>query len=165
VGTKRGGSTYFIAAASRALLGHEVPVETIDTFEGHPQEKISLDDGKRWLERGKPPDEVAFEDVVDYLSEFKLVTVHKGEFTTVAPQLPNHEYGLVHIDVNLYESTLDCLRYFSPRLKPGGIIVVDDYDSPTCPGIRKAVQEFLAESSSFQSWHPHTHQFVLVKRG
>jgi O-methyltransferase len=165
VGTKQGGSAYFIASAFRTILGHEVPVEAIDTFEGHPQDKISLDDGKRWFDRRPPAEEVVFEDVVNYLSEFELVTVHKGEFTAVAPGLPDQRYALVYIDVNLYESTLDCLRYFGSRLNPGGVMIVDDYDSPTCPGIRKAVNQFLAESGGFQSWHPHTHQLVLVKRG
>ncbi len=164
IGTQEGGSAYFLASAFRTMLGREVPVVAIDTFEGHPSEKISQNDGRRWFDRERPPEPVSFEDVVDYLSEFELVSVHKGEFTAVAPELPDQRYGVVHVDVNLYESTLDALRYFAPRLVRGGIVVIDDYDSPTCPGIRRAAEDFLAERRGFHSWHPHTHQLVLVRQ-
>jgi O-methyltransferase len=164
VGTFRGGSAYFIAASFAAVLGHEVPVEAIDTFEGHPQPKLSEHDSALHHKPHAYTSGVSHDEVVEYLSPFAQTTVHKGEFSAVAPTLPEQQYGLVHVDVDLYESTLDCLRYFGPRLVAGGVIVLDDYDSPTCPGVRRAAEEFLAGAgSAFQSWHPHTKQLLLVK--
>ena len=73
---------------------------------------------------------------------------------------------LVHLDADLYESTKDCLAYFAPRIPPGGVIVLDDYDAPNCPGVRLAAEEFLAaDESSWQTWHPHTEQLVLIRIG
>jgi hypothetical protein len=164
VGTYRGGSAYFIAGAFVAQLGHEVPVEVIDTFEGHPEDKLSEHDGAVH-HKPKTFTQTSYEQVRDYLSAFELVTVHAGEFTVVAPNLPERNYGFVHVDVDLYEAMLDCLRYFGPRLLPGGVIVLDDYGSKHAGGVRKAAEEYLAEADGFQSWHPHTKQLVLVRRG
>jgi O-methyltransferase len=166
VGTYRGGSAYFIAASFATIRGHEVPVEVIDTFDGHPQEKLSEYDAALHHKPHAFTSNVSYADVAEYLSPFKQTTVHKGEFSSVTPVLPDHRYALVHVDVDLLESTRDCLRYFGPRLLPGGVIVLDDYQSPTCPGVGRAAEEFLAASKGgFQSWHPHTEQLLLVKRG
>jgi hypothetical protein len=65
--------------------------------------------------------------------------------------------------VDLYVPALECLNYFGPRLVQGGIVVLDDYGKPTCPGIRRAAEEFLA-AGGFQAWNALTRQLVLVKR-
>jgi predicted O-methyltransferase YrrM len=51
----------------------------------------------------------------------------------------------VHIDVDLYNPTKDSLEFFCPRLRPGGIIVCDDYGFSSCPGATAACNEFLAD--------------------
>jgi O-methyltransferase len=49
----------------------------------------------------------------------------------------------VHIDVDLYQPTLDSLEFFWPRLADGGFVVVDDYGSSQFPGATTATNEFL----------------------
>jgi hypothetical protein len=44
--------------------------------------------------------------------------------------------------VDLYESTLSCLRFFYPRLSPGGILISHDY--LTAEGVNAAFREFFA---------------------
>jgi O-methyltransferase len=161
IGSYRGGSAYFIAESFRQLLGREVPMEVIDTFEGHPPEKLSEQDADMHRDTSRFAD-TSYERVVEYLSPFELVTVHKGEFSRVAPGLPDQLYRLVHVDVDLYEPALDCLGYFAPRLVPGGVIVLDDYGSPSCPGIQRAAEEFLAATDGFQGWD-YKKQLVLSK--
>lgn len=163
VGTYRGGSARFIAASLEATLGHEVPIEVIDTFEGHPQDRLSEHDS----EVHKDPSlftDTSYEDVAAYLSPWERATVHKGEFSSVAPHLPDQRYRLVHVDVDLYEPTLACLRYFGPRLVPGGVIVLDDFGSPGCPGVDRAAAEYLAADDSFRTWNPRVKQLVLERR-
>jgi macrocin-O-methyltransferase TylF-like protien len=162
VGAYRGGSSYFIAGAFREALGRDVPVEVIDTFEGHPREKLSEHDDEAHRD-AKKFTATNYDDVVDYLSGFERVTVHRGEFSQLAPTLPERHYALVHVDVDLYEPALDCLHYFAPRLVSGGVIILDDYNAPKCPGIRRAAEEYLREHGGFQSWNPHTEQLLLVK--
>ncbi len=50
--------------------------------------------------------------------------------------------ALAHIDGDWYESVRTCLERIGPRLAPGGVMVVDDYEMWS--GCRRAVDEFLA---------------------
>ncbi len=163
VGTYQGGSARFIATAFEATLGHEVPLEVIDTFEGHPQDRLSQYDSAMHMNPSLFTD-TSYEDVVKYLSPWQLITVRKGDFSKVAPHLPEQSYRLVHVDVDLYEPTLDCLRYFGHRLVPGGVIVIDDYGSPSCPGVDRAVAEYLAAEPAFRRWGPRAKQLVIERR-
>lgn len=57
--------------------------------------------------------------------------------------------SFAHIDVDLYASVLDCCRFIYPRLVRGGFMVFDDYGFPTCPGARKAVDDYFATAPSY----------------
>lgn len=160
-GSYRGGSAWFLARAVRERLGHELPLEAIDTFEGHPQEAIGAQD-HAYHGAGRFGD-ASYEKVREYLSAFPLATVHKGEFSAVAPTLGHAWYGLAHLDMDLYRPTQEALAFCAPRMPAGAVIVVDDYGSPKCPGIQQAVEEFLGTEPGFQRWHPHTEQAVLVR--
>jgi O-methyltransferase len=48
---------------------------------------------------------------------------------------------LVHIDADLYQSTIDALEYFYPKLNNTGAIIIHDYNH-NWDGVRKAVKEF-----------------------
>jgi O-methyltransferase len=163
VGTFRGGSAYFIAAALRHARGEEVHIDVIDTFEGHVAGSVTALDHETHSAPGKFRD-TSFDDVVAYLSPFARTVVHKGDFESVAPELAeSHSYGFVHIDVDLYEPALASLRWFGERVPVGGVIVVDDFGAPKCPGIKSATDQFRAEMPQFHAWHPHTEQLVLAK--
>ena len=47
------------------------------------------------------------------------------------------------MDVDLYKSTIDGLRYFFPRMISGGIILIHDFHTD---GIKKAIKEFSSEN-------------------
>ncbi len=162
VGTYRGGSAYFLALAHLILNGSEVELDAIDTFEGHPVDKLSAVDPPSHKTEGAFA-RTSYEQVAGYLSRFERTTVHKGELSAIAPSLPDRRYGLVHLDVDLLESTRDCLAFFVDRVAVGGVIVLDDYDAPNCPGVRQAAEELLAHDARWQTWQPHTEQLVLVK--
>lgn len=161
VGSFRGGSAFFIAGAFKSILGEEVPLHIVDTFEGHP-DKVN-----REFDNQHEPgffSDTSFEDVQAYLSGFSKVVMHKGEFTVVVGELPVNMYGFVHIDVDIYQSILDCLNYFGELLVEGGVIVVDDYGAPSCPGVEKAVKEYLGQNKQYWAWQPFTEQIILVKK-
>lgn len=54
-------------------------------------------------------------------------------------------FALVSLDVDLEESTLAGLRYFYPRLSPGGYLLLHDYNSPKLTGVRAALARYEAE--------------------
>lgn len=161
VGSYRGGSAYFLASALKALAGVEIPLHAFDTFEGHPPKTDPKIDPVH-----KPGmfSDTSYEDVKAYLSPFTRLEIHKGEFSDSIQSLRETTFGLAHIDVDIYRSTRDCLEYFGARLAPNGIIVIDDYGAEKCPGVQRAVSEYLQREDRFQVWHMRTEQVILVKK-
>lgn len=54
-------------------------------------------------------------------------------------------FALVSLDVDLEESTLAGLRWFYPRLNPGGYLLLHDYNSPRLPGVKRALRCYETE--------------------
>ena len=54
-------------------------------------------------------------------------------------------FCLVSLDVDFYQTTLDGLRYFWPRLEKGGYLLLHDWGSPKLPGVARALADFEAE--------------------
>lgn len=52
-------------------------------------------------------------------------------------------FSFIHFDLDLYEPTKLGLEFFYNKLNRGGIIVFDDYTFTTCPGVKKAVDDFF----------------------
>jgi O-methyltransferase len=161
VGSYRGGSAYFLASAFVAITGGEVAVHVFDTFEGHPGQKITEHDP---FHTAGQFGNTSVQDVKAYLSPFTHLAVHQGEVSASLPHLEESFYRLIHIDTDLYQPTLDCLQYFGPRLVSGGVVVLDDYASGKCPGVPKAVVEYLEDTNEFHAWDMRTEQLMLVKR-
>ena len=62
----------------------------------------------------------------------------KGWFKDTMPTL-NIPVAVLRMDGDLYESTEDVLKYMYDRVSPGGYVIVDDYQLPSC---KRAVDEF-----------------------
>jgi hypothetical protein len=168
VGVYRGGSSYFIAAVSRALNLSQATLHSFDTFEGHAAQDLKkgvdnyhvAEDAKK-----KKFQSTQFEAVQEYLAGFDNVFVYKGRFQDNCSQIAARTFHFAHLDVDIYEPTAFALDFFDERLVAGGIVVVDDYGSETCEGIRQAVDEFTARKPNYFSFHLLTGQHVLVKCG
>jgi predicted O-methyltransferase YrrM len=162
VGSFRGGSAALLAEALRMGAGEPRELHVVDTFEGHIDATFSAHDSEE--HRGKFRD-TTYDDVRAFLAAYPGVQVHKGDATAVIASWPERRYALVHLDVDLYRPTLDCLEYFGPRLAAGGVLVMDDYESPTCPGVSVAVQEYIARVPGFQTWRLQAEQMLLIRAG
>jgi hypothetical protein len=153
-GVYDGGSARILCEAKGAEHLH-----LFDTFEGMPETDPKAD-----------PHFVAgqFADtnrqrVESYLAAFPNVHFHQGFFPASAVDVPaDRGFKFVHLDMDLYRSTLDGLRYFYPRLVRKGVIVSHDYGNVTAPGVKQAFDEFLAEVDEplLQLWDT---QCVLIK--
>lgn len=101
--------------------------------------------------------------VADYLAAFPNVHIHQGFFPASAADVPaDRQFKFVHLDLDIYRSTLDGLRYFYPRLVRRGVIISHDYGNVTAPGVKQAFDEFLAETDEplVQLWDT---QCLLIK--
>ena len=71
------------------------------------------------------------------------VIIRKGYFPdSVGNSMDDSVFAFVHIDVDTYKSTLNCLEYFHNKMSSGAAIVIHDYSHPNLKGVKKAVDEF-----------------------
>ena len=74
------------------------------------------------------------------------VSYYKGYFPESVPEnLKQLKFAFVHLDADLYEPTLEGLKFFYPRMSTRGMIVVHDYNA--WPGARKAVDDFFSDKN------------------
>jgi O-methyltransferase len=75
------------------------------------------------------------------------ITVIKGFFEDTLPTLRDERFSIAHLDCDLYASYKTCLEFLYPRMRSGGIMVLDDYRLPAnvYPGCDRAVDEFFAD--------------------
>lgn len=131
------GASARIIAEYGAGNGGGRTLHLFDTFEGLPEP--GPHDSVRFC---KGSYGCSLESVQQYLSGLP-VTYHKGFFPQTAEGLRDSVFAFVHLDVDLYESTLEGLKFFYPRTSRGGIILSHDYKSSA--GVDKAFQEFFAD--------------------
>ena len=146
VGVFRGGSAKVLCQ-----LKGEKPLYLCDTFEGMPDEKISQDYDP-WYEGTHH--ETSLDYVKQYLQDYPYVHFVKGTFPESVAQyqherLEDLAYAFVHLDVDLYHSTLDALKFFYPRMTTGGRIVSHNYNvrsdglGGNTPGVKTAFMEYF----------------------
>jgi len=135
VGAYLGGSSFLLA-----VCNPNKPVFVFDTFEGLPQPTEGVD----LHHKGDFPADYNY--VAGLLSGFERVKIYKGLFPIdTGSVIRNEKFSLVHIDVDLYKSVLECSQFFYPRMTQGGILVYDDYNHTSCIGAKKALDEFMVD--------------------
>ncbi len=72
--------------------------------------------------------------------DFQHLVWHEGWFKDTLPQAQIDQVALLRIDVDIYESTVECLDYFMPKVPTGGIVIVDDW---ALKGPRTAWEEYF----------------------
>jgi O-methyltransferase len=95
-----------------------------------------------------------------YLSDYRRLIFYPGTFPETAEAIKDKSFAFVHFDVDLYQSTLECLRFFYSRMAKGGIILSHDYS--TLAGVKRAFDEFLADKNE-SVIELSTSQCILVK--
>lgn len=135
VGVYRGGTTRIIAKSCPNKKVH-----LFDTFTGMPDVSKEID-----LHRSNDFSTTSLEFVSEFLADCSNIVFHPGIFPSTADTVKNLRFCFVHIDVDIYTSTRDCLEFFYNKMVPSGIMVFDDYEGEGCPGVKKAVDEFFKD--------------------
>lgn len=73
--------------------------------------------------------------------------IRRGYFPATAAGLEQEQFSLVSLDADLYAPILSGLMYFYPRLVPGGMILLHDYNNERFRGARQAVNAFEQQYS------------------
>ena len=139
-GVYRGGSAYVIARAIREA-GTGKALHLFDSFSGMPETSASYD-----VHREGDFADAPLEQVRAYLQDYASeVVFHPGFVPATFAGCEDLTFCFVHVDLDLHDAIRDATAFFYPRMPRGGIIVYDDYGFPTCPGARKAVDDFFAD--------------------
>jgi O-methyltransferase len=146
-----------------------------DTFEGYPQGDIEFERSAS----GAPDETVKFEFEEDIwrhrydsgITEPDLLrkmyypgkcVVKKGVFPESLLGLEDC-FAFVHIDCNFSKPIQDALKYFYPRLAPGGYICVHDYYHPIFSRIQAVVREYAERNGAALVPVPSYEGVVITK--
>lgn len=141
IGVYKGGSSYFIASQNL-----DKTLYCCDSFEGLPETTSKDKDKKHYHFKGDFAD-TSFEHVKNLLSDFTNIEIIKGFFPKIEihKQMYDKQFSFVHLDVDLYKPTIECLEFFYARMPKGAILVSDDYMWLHTPGVKTAFDEFLSD--------------------
>jgi O-methyltransferase len=131
------GVAYGASARIIAEYGGGRTLHLFDTFSGLP--KPGAHDSPRFFEGSYS---CSLESVQRYLAGLPC-RFYPGFFPATAASLEQAVFSFVHLDVDLYESTLAGLKFFYPRMSRGAILISHDYQS--ADGVDKAFAEFFAD--------------------
>ena len=135
LGVYRGG----FARCLNALLP-ERTLYLFDTFEGFDAAEAK-DEAAGFVQAHR---NTGADRVLRLMPHPEKVIIRQGLFPASIGGLEDR-FALVSLDVDLEGSTLAGLRWFYPRLNPGGFLMLHDYNSPRLPGVKRALRRYEAE--------------------
>lgn len=137
-GVFQGSSSWLICSAG-ATAGRTHHL--FDSFEGLSSPEP--EDGRYWSAGSLAAGEAL---VAEKLAKFSpMLVFHRGWIPDRFHEVRTERFAFVHVDVDLWQPTLDSVEFFYPRLSEGGILLCDDYGCSTCPGATAAINRFLAD--------------------
>ena len=139
LGVHRGGSA--------RLLHHYAPARRLylfDTFTGFSPTDLDRESVDFTYNKIADFADTSVPFVLSYIAPINAnVTPVSGWFPgSITPAIERETFAFVHLDADLEEPIAAGLAFFSPRLAPGGFILVHDYNA--WPGARLAVDRFVA---------------------
>ena len=167
VGCWRGHSSYILSELIQKSH-HNLNLHIFDSFEGLSQPTTNdhsfLNKGIHEVNRVRKmfsSDEDFVKNHV--LTEFKFVKTYRGFIPSEFHKVEDKKFSLVHIDVDLYEPTMESLIFFYPRLTEGGIIICDDYQSADFSGAKMAWDDFFSKNQFSYSLKPVMSSAIAIK--
>ncbi len=153
VGVYKGGTGRLLASVCK-----NKDIYLFDSFEGFKETNI-----EKGIDNYNAGDfgDISHKEVSDFLSGCKNIKIIKGWFPESASDIASN-FSLIHLDVDLYQSTKDGLEFFWPKLSNGGVIIIDDYHGKQTPGVKKATDEFC-QKHDIQPFFFAANQCVLIK--
>ncbi|OAM89519.1 TylF/MycF family methyltransferase [Termitidicoccus mucosus] len=147
-GIWKGGVVALMAGILKITGTTRRKVFGVDSFEGIPPAKPDIypaDAAHVGCENLDILKKNSLEEVTVYLDQlglsFPYTQLIKGWFSDILPGLAaTHQFALVRIDGDTYESTFQALEALGPAVSRGGYIIIDDYYS--WEGCRKATEDY-----------------------
>ncbi len=129
-----------------ALMLHEMDptrkLHLFDTFEGFNLKDLDIEKNKDERYTTSNFSDTNIESVKTLFKDTSGVLFYPGYFPDTTKSLTEKTFALVNIDADLYLPTIEALKFFYPKISPGGVLIIHDYNH-TWDGIRKAIDEFV----------------------
>jgi hypothetical protein len=153
-GVWKGGSSAVMGLAIRSA-GQSRHLHLFDSFEGLPEPTEQDGASAKEYSGGRASGalvsvnqcKAGLEEVKAYLLgmlklEPRHTHFHVGWFQDTLPKVASQlgDLALLRLDGDWYESTRLCLEHLYPLLSPGGVLILDDYNSWS--GCKKATDEY-----------------------
>ena len=149
-GVNSGGSINFIAGHLRKR-----PIHGFDSFEGLPEDWSGNQMARGFFSRKGRMPKVA-----------SNVALHRGWFCDTLPKFAaenDEPVALLHVDCDIYSSTVTIFEHLGSRLVPGSLVLFDEYFNYPAWQMHehKAFREFLARSGRHCSYIAYSYSQVL----
>lgn len=148
-GVWRGGACIFMRGILEAYGEASRRVFVADSFKGLPAPNAAVfpaDEGDVFHTYSQLA--VSRQDVEENFRRYGLldnrVIFLEGWFKDTLPGAPIENIGILRLDGDMYESTIQALSALYPKVSRGGYVIVDDYFLPGCA---KAVNDFRQKYS------------------
>ena len=150
-GVYKGGSARLMCGVRGARTLH-----LFDTFGDHggmPQTLSEVDPNHKKGDFG----DSRLDEVKRVFEGEPRVNFYPGFFPATATPVMGREFSFVHLDMDIYQSTLDGLAFFWPRMVTGGILASHDYSFISNSGVKKAFDEFFGNQPipRIRLWDTH----------
>ena len=141
-GVFQGGTAHLLAQTIRDAGGHARRLHLFDTFQGMP------DDTQPARDYHAPGDfaDTSLRSVRRRLADYDFAAFHPGRVPETFEELDQGlRFVFVHLDMDIYQPTLEACRWFWPRMVAGGVMMFDDYGFyPYRDAARAAVEAWFA---------------------
>jgi len=159
-GVYKGGSALLIGETLLNSSVRDKQVHLFDTFTGMPA--MANQDPSGAVKEGRFGD-TSLNGVKEYLQEVPFVVFHPGLIPETFQPVKDRKFAFVHIDIDLYQTHIDCCDFFYERVTKGGVMVFDDYGRPFFrASAKQAVDEFFANKPE-TAIALHTGQCIVIK--
>lgn len=155
VGVYQGGSALHLANSSPGRQ-----VFACDSFTGFARLDKTLDhafDEQMFKNTSKEAVERMFS------ASGRPIRVIAGFFPQSCAAVDLGRLSFVHLDVDVFEATLDALNYVSGKMMDRSLIVLDDYNR-TADGVNRAIDSFLTKNSGWQVLPLFPSQALLIPK-
>jgi O-methyltransferase len=140
LGVWKGGSAKFIADIFRGECRTHKTFFLFDSFDG--MREINSKEDRHQIGDFSDTSISVVKKLMASVDSNLAVVLKQGWIPSTFSGLEANSFAFVHIDLDLYDPITDALDFIYPRLVFGGCIVFDDYGFASCPGAKKAIDNF-----------------------
>ncbi|MEI8007301.1 MAG: TylF/MycF/NovP-related O-methyltransferase [Bacteroidota bacterium] len=151
---------------SARVLHHMDPdrrFHLFDTFEGFKAEDLKSETGEAATYNTGNFADTSVKQVLNEIRGNQNIILHPGSFPASAAKIFHEKFALVNIDADLYNPTKAGLEFFYPRMSPGGVILIHDYNHKW-EGVLKAVDDFCKSIQENMVVLPDKESTVMIIR-